>query len=110
MINADYNRLKQVILNIIKNAVEACPCKNGHVTTTIFKESNTLFIYVKDNGCGMDKETMTRIKEPFYTTKEKGTGLGVSLSREIIESHGGNLSYSSKVQKGTTCKITIPIN
>lgn len=109
IINADYNRLKQVILNIIKNAVEACS-ENGHVTTTVFKESNTLYIYVKDNGSGMDKDTMTRIKEPFYTTKEKGTGLGVSLSREIIEGHGGNLSYSSRAGKGTTCKITLPLN
>ena len=109
-INADFNRLKQVILNVIKNAVEACPTNNGLVTTTVFKETNTLYIYVKDNGSGMDKETMMRIKEPFYTTKEKGTGLGVSLSREIILSHGGNLSYSSKIGRGTVCKITIPID
>lgn len=110
IINADYNRLKQVIINIIKNAAEACPENTGLVTTTVFKESNILYIYVKDNGMGMSKETMTRLQEPFYTTKEKGTGLGVSLSKEIIQSHGGNLSYSSILNKGTVCKITLPIN
>lgn len=110
IIMADYNRLKQVILNIIKNAVEACPKEGGMVSTTIFKEMNNVFIYVKDNGSGMDKEILERLKEPFYTTKEKGTGLGVSLSREIINSHNGNLSYSSKVNFGTICKIVVPIN
>lgn len=109
-INADYNRLKQVIINIIKNAVEACPENKGLVSTTIFKDNDYLFIFVKDNGSGMDKETIENMLVPFYTTKEKGTGLGVSLSKEIIESHGGNISYKSIINKGTTCKITIPLN
>ena len=110
IIYADYNRLKQVLLNIIKNSVEACNPNLGFVSTTVFKEMNNLYIYVKDNGCGMDKETLERIKEPFYTTKEKGTGLGVSLCREIISSHNGTINYSSRPFVKTVCKITIPIN
>ena len=57
----------------------------------------------------MSKETLDKILTPFYTTKEKGTGLGVSLSKEIIEAHKGNLSYTSDLGKGTVCKIALPL-
>ncbi len=109
IINIDYARMKQVILNIIKNAVEASNPNIGQVSTTIFKDTESLYIYVKDNGIGMSKEVLDNMLTPFYTTKEKGTGLGVSLSKEIIEAHGGNLSYSSNLGKGTICKITLPL-
>ena len=108
--NIDYTRMKQVILNVIKNAVEACNPNVGTVSTTVFKDTESLDIYVKENGMGMNKEILDNMLLPFYTTKEKGTGLGVSLSKEIIESHGGNLSYSSNIDKGTICKITLPLN
>ncbi len=108
-LNIDYLRMKQVILNIIKNAVESCEKDLGHVSTTIFTDSESLYIYVKDNGAGMSKETLDKILTPFYTTKEKGTGLGVSLSKEIIEAHKGNLSYTSDLGKGTVCKIALPL-
>lgn len=108
-ISIDYLRMKQVILNIIKNAVEACPSETGQVSTTVFKDKDSLYIYVKDNGSGMSKEVLDNMLVPFYTTKEKGTGLGVSLSKEIIEAHNGNLSYSSTLGKGTICKITLPL-
>lgn len=109
ILNIDYLRMKQVVLNIIKNAVEACPSHTGQVSTTVFKDSDSLYIYVKDNGTGMSKEVLDNMLVPFYTTKEKGTGLGVSLSKEIIEAHGGNLSYSSTLGGGTICKITLPL-
>ncbi len=108
-INGDYNRLKQVILNIIKNAAEACE-EYGKVSVSVFTSTASVFIYVKDNGMGMDKNTLDKIREPFYTTKPYGTGLGVSLSREIISSHKGTLSYSSKKGKGTICKIRVPLS
>ena len=57
---------------------------------------------------GMSEETLSKIKEMFYTTKEYGTGLGVSLSNEIIEAHGGTLTYTSKINKGTNVKIRLP--
>lgn len=109
IINIDYLRIKQVILNVIKNAVEACPSNTGTVSTTVFKDTESLYIYVKDNGSGMSKEVLDNILVPFYTTKEKGTGLGVSLSKEIIEAHKGDLSYSSSLGKGTICKISLPL-
>lgn len=109
-INIDYNRIKQVLINVIKNAVEACPNNMGLVSTTIFKDKDYLYIFVKDNGSGMDKDTLDNILVPFFTTKENGTGLGVSLSKEIILSHKGEISYDSILGKGTTCKITLPLN
>lgn len=109
-INIDYNRIKQVLINVIKNAVEACPNNMGFVSTTIFKDKDYLYIFVKDNGSGMDKDTLDNILVPFFTTKENGTGLGVSLSKEIILSHKGEISYDSILGKGTTCKITLPLN
>lgn len=109
-INIDYNRIKQVLINVIKNAVEACPNNMGLVSTTIFKDKDYLYIFVKDNGSGMDKDTLDNILVPFFTTKENGTGLGVSLSKEIILSHKGKISYDSILGKGTTCKITLPLN
>lgn len=109
LVNLDYNRMKQVIINVIKNAVEACPPYKGQVSTTVFVDKDFLYIFVRDNGSGMTKDTLNNIMEPFYTTKEKGTGLGVSLSKEIIEAHKGNLLYDSKIGKGTVCKIVLPL-
>lgn len=109
IVNMDYNRIKQVIINIIKNAVEACRESNGMVTTTAFTEEDYLIIYVKDNGIGMDKFVLDNILVPFYTTKDNGTGLGVSLSKEILEAHGGSINYDSVKNEYTTCKITIPL-
>lgn len=109
IVNMDYNRIKQVIINVIKNAVEACRESNGMVTTTAFTEEDYLILVVKDNGIGMDKFVLDNILVPFYTTKDNGTGLGVSLSKEILESHGGTINYDSVKEKYTTCKITIPL-
>lgn len=109
LVSLDYNRMKQVIINVIKNAVEACAPYKGQVSTTVFVDKEFLYIFVRDNGSGMTKETLDNIMEPFYTTKEKGTGLGVSLSKEIIEAHKGTLLYDSKIGEGTVCKITLPL-
>lgn len=109
IVNMDYNRIKQVIINVIKNAVEACRESNGMVTTTAFTEEDYLIIVVKDNGIGMDKFVLDNILVPFYTTKDNGTGLGVSLSKEILEAHSGTINYDSVKEKYTTCKITIPL-
>lgn len=108
-INGDYNRLKQVLVNVIKNAKEAI-AESGEVLLEAKKIKNNYIITVKDNGVGMDKETIKKIGTPFYTTKKSGTGLGVCFSREIVERHNGVMSYFSKEEKGTTVKIILPIN
>lgn len=108
ILNADYNRIKQVLINVIKNSIEASD-NNSCIDITCFTNKN-LNIIVKDYGSGMDNETLNNLFTPFHTTKEKGTGLGVCLSKEIIEAHKGKISYSSILGKGTIVKIVLPIN
>ena len=103
----DYERLKQVLVNLLKNALEATE-ENGRIEiySNIYKKH--LEIIIKDNGKGMSKETLEKIKEMFYTTKQNGTGLGVALSNEIIKSHNGELIFESETNKGTTATIRLP--
>ena len=109
-INADYNRLTQVFINILKNSVEAIPKnKEGIISINEKLKNNQIIITIKDNGEGMNKEVLDKIKEPFYTTKSKGTGLGVSLSNQIIKAHEGALNYESKEKEYTKVIITLPI-
>ena len=109
-IEGDYNRLNQVLINMIKNAVEALEnIKNPQINLECKIDNTNFIIYIADNGCGIKENDLEKIKEPFYTTKKNGTGLGVSLSCEIIESHNGTLEYFSKEHKGTKVVITLPI-
>lgn len=103
----DYERLKQVLINLLKNSLEATE-ENGRIEiySNIYKKH--LEIIIKDNGIGMSKETLEKIKEMFYTTKQNGTGLGVALSNEIIKSHNGELIFESETNKGTTATIRLP--
>ena len=107
-IEGDYSRLKQVFINMIKNSMEAIEGEGRiEIITHILK--GQYYIEISDNGCGMDEETLSRVKEMFFTTKVKGTGLGVSLSNEIIKAHNGSIDYSSKVGKGTKVVVKLPI-
>ncbi len=106
-IDGDYNRLKQVFINVIKNSIEAIESKKGIIEIEEKEFLNNIIITIKDNGCGMSKETLQRINETFFTTKEKGTGLGVTLSTEIIKLHNGKIEYESKEYKGTKTIITL---
>ena len=106
---ADYNRLEQVLINLIKNSMEAIPKdRNGIISVYMKKGINNIKIYIKDNGDGISKENLEKLKSPFFTTKTRGTGLGVYLCNEIMEAHGGNIRYFSKENKGTKVVITLP--
>ncbi len=105
-IEGDYNRLNQVLINMIKNSIEAIEYKG---TIKINYEINKDFkIIIEDNGIGIPEDELEKIKEPFYTTKKNGTGLGVSLSIEIIKAHNGNIEYIP-LKKGTRVVIELPI-
>ena len=109
-INGDYNRLKQVFINLFKNSVEALENISGaHIDMKYTVNDKYIVINISDNGIGMDKQTLDKIYDAFYTTKKRGTGLGVSLSKEIIEGHKGKIEYKSKENAGTNVKITLPI-
>ena len=107
-INGDYNRLMQVFVNIIKNSVEALR-ERGVIEVKSVVKGKKVYISFKDNGKGMSKEILDKIKEPFFTTKKNGNGLGVALSFEIIDGHGGQLEYRSKEGEYTLAMITLPI-
>lgn len=104
------NHLKQVFINVLKNAIDAMP-NGGEIRIQVKrKDSHKLLIRFVDQGCGIPEERLTKLGEPFYTTKEKGTGLGLMISYKIIEDHAGSMIISSEVNKGTTVDIILPIS
>lgn len=107
---ADYSRLKQVLINIFKNAVEAKDgSKEKSIIEVVVKDlGKDVSIKIKDNGIGMTKEELDKVGQMFFTTKKKGTGLGTCLSKEIIKLHDGNITYSSKKNDWTEVNITLP--
>jgi signal transduction histidine kinase len=106
-INGDYNRLMQVFINIIKNSIEAT--KNGFIKIKTVKDDDKVIITIEDSGEGMSDETIRHFKEPFYTTKQKGTGLGVPMCFEIIEAHNGEITYDTKLGLGTVVTIKLDL-
>lgn len=107
-INGDYSRLKQVFVNILKNSCEAID-KEGVIDINVCKKKKYVYISIKDNGSGMNEEELSKMEQLFYTSKEKGCGVGVALSKEIIRLHNGELSYSSVLGEYTEAKIKLPI-
>ena len=103
-INGDYNRLSQVLINIIKNSIESINM-DGKIIINSKIKNNKYYLTIKDTGCGMDRQTLEKIKEPFFTTKKRGSGLGVSLIYEIIEAHGAKINYDSEYGKGTKVNL-----
>ena len=108
-IDGDYNRLSQVLINLIKNSIEAIDeNKIPEIVLSTRMIDDKFEIVIYDNGLGIEDEHLARMKEPFYTTKKNGTGLGVPLSCEIIEAHGGTIEFSSMLFEWTKVVITIP--
>ena len=108
-INGDYNRLCQVFINVIKNSIESFSGDNHYkINISLIEEDDVIKIIIEDNGSGITPENLSKIKEPFFTTKKQGTGLGVALSHEIIKQHDGKLDYDSKWGFGTTVTVTLP--
>ncbi len=105
----DENKLKQVFINFIKNAIEAM--KNGGTITVSVERYDDSFVEIKirDEGPGIPKEILDKIGEPFFTTKENGTGLGVMVSFEIVKHHNGDVNIESH-SNGTTISIQLPIS
>jgi two-component system, sporulation sensor kinase A len=103
------NGLKQVLFNIFQNAVDAIE-QDGYISFDLVKKSTILELIVKDNGEGIPGEIIPHLGEPFYSTKEKGTGLGLLISHKIIENHGGSISYHTEPGIGTEVTIQLPLH
>ncbi|PWW02765.1 two-component system sporulation sensor kinase A [Paenibacillus cellulosilyticus] len=100
--------INQVFINIIKNAIESMP-KGGELIIQARQMNDKLHIRINDTGHGIRQEEMTKIGNPFYTTKETGTGLGLMVSMRIIQNHKGTIGIESEVGKGTMVEVILPI-
>ncbi len=99
---ADSSQIQQVLINLIKNASESFSAQNNRlIRLEAYSNDNQVMIDITDNGDGIEPEALDNIFIPFYTTKKTGSGIGLSLSRQILQQHGGQLNVSSQVGKGT---------
>lgn len=105
----DENQLKQVFINFIKNSIESMPT-GGKITIEINSDNHQkMLIRLIDQGCGIPEDVLSKLGQPFFTTKETGTGLGFMVSKKIIENHAGKVRVESECNKGTIIEITLPI-
>ncbi len=112
-LQGNFQRLEQVIINLIENSCQALPDKNKaiSISTQYDKAANIVKVNVQDEGVGMDADTLSKILDPFFTTRRhsKGTGLGLSVSSNIIKNHDGFLNFDSSPGKGTIATIILPV-
>jgi signal transduction histidine kinase len=105
----DRNYFKQVLLNLILNGIQSMP-RGGSLTLEAKAAHGNLEVTVTDTGEGIPKAIAPRIFEPYFTTKPKGFGLGLTIARRIIEAHGGALTLDSTTGRGTRFRIVIPLS
>jgi len=109
-VNVDRNLWIQVMVNLLQNAQQALMgIEKGKIHVIISLDEHQCLIQVIDNGCGISSEESVRIFTPHFTTKSSGSGIGLSLVKQIVEKHGGSISFSSKENKGTSFRLELPI-
>lgn len=109
-LDCDALQLKQVFINLIKNAIESMPT-GGSITINVkVSDDKRMNISIQDEGCGIAKDDIPNLGEPFYTTKTEGTGLGLMVSSQIIQDHHGEIVIESSLDNGTKVNVTIPIS
>ena len=112
-VQADRVQLQQVVLNLVMNGIDAMKSVTDRPRELLIKsqphEPEELLVAVQDSGIGVDQQNMERLFEPFYTTKPEGMGLGLRISRSIIEAHGGRLWATPNAGPGVTVQFTLPI-
>ena len=108
-IDLDANRVNQVLLNLLKNAMEAMP-EGGTLTVTVQRsdDGNGVAVAVSDSGCGIADESLPHVYDLYYTTKPTGTGLGLAIVHNIVEAHGGKITVDSIEGKGSTFTVYLP--
>jgi len=107
-IDCEPNQLKQLFINLIKNAIEASHQGGKVIVSVETRRNQKVRISIKDDGIGISKERLERIGEPFYSSKEKGTGLGLTVSSKIVDSHHGKMIFKSALNKGTRVIVELP--
>ena len=107
-VNVDKEQWVQVFNNLIQNAIHALEgIQNGEINISIRRENNSIFIEVSDNGCGISEEEQEKLFVPYFTTKSSGSGIGLSMVKQIIENHDGHISFVSRLNEGTTFQIKL---
>lgn len=104
----DEQQLHQVLVNLLLNSIEAID-DDGKITIFAQEENNRAIIKIIDNGCGIPPEALSKIFDPFFTLKTKGYGLGLAISRQLVEDNKGMIEFSSKIGDGTEVTINLPI-
>ena len=111
-LRADRIELQQVLINLLRNSVEAMnetEMEHRHLTIgAAINNEDFVTVFVRDAGCGLSEAISDRIYEPFYTTKKEGTGMGLAISRTIIEAHGGELEATNNADVGCTFHFSLP--
>ena len=117
----DEKLLREIVLNLSQNALAAIKTKKSNIDTSIdeqydaifaikcFKTENRYIIQVQDNGCGMSKENVSKIFEPYFTTKANGTGLGMTMVYKIVKEFSGEINVDSIENVGTTFTMIFPL-
>jgi signal transduction histidine kinase len=105
---ANKEKLRIAFLNIVINAVEAMEPGQGTLTLTIDTVKDAHVVVIKDNGCGIPEENISRLFEPYFTSKRNGMGLGLAATLNILQSHKAHVDVTSVLKSGTTFTITFP--
>jgi signal transduction histidine kinase len=108
MVSVDPDQVKEVILNLVINAVEATAA-GGTVELSATRGPDYIAIHVKDNGVGIPEEQLQQVFDPFYTTKPDGTGLGLSIAHQIMDQHGGTIEVNRNPDRGMTFSLIFPL-
>ncbi len=108
VMEADRIQLGEVFNNLLVNALEAVPEEGGRIRISGSETDGNIMITVSDNGCGMDSASLEKAFEPFFTTRTKGTGLGLAVCRNIINGHGGSIRLESQPGNGTSAHLLLP--
>jgi two-component system, NtrC family, sensor kinase len=107
--NIDANQIRQCLINLVRNAADAvCAKGGGQVMVRTRGDRNRVEIAVEDNGIGIASDLIPRLFDPFFSTKEGGNGLGLALTQQIIQDHGGEIHVASRVGRGTTFTLSVP--
>jgi signal transduction histidine kinase len=107
----DYHSVRQALLNLMINAIQAMPEGGAlHITTSTRDQGvKEIVVSIRDTGCGIPKENFKKLFDPYFTTKARGFGLGLSIVERIAQEHGGKIEVASELGNGATFSLTFPI-
>ena len=108
MFSGDESQIEQLLINLLKNSQQACPDKSSVVH--VASQQGTLAITVRDFGAGMPVEVLTKAFLPYYSTKADGSGIGLSICREISDGHQGQITLNNHPQGGLQVEVHLPLN